>query len=109
MTWPTLPYEAIGKATVAVLSAVSIGAIAVGLFSAAAVGWMKFWNRVVNWAWGEYHPADAERPPEWRLKVAFVAYAFSELKRPSNLHENIQKAHRVESSDGQRSGESDEQ
>jgi len=69
-----LPYEAIGKATVAVLAALVLVAIALVLFVALYALWWRGLSYLINLCWRGYD-IHGEHPPHWRRTVAIYAHA----------------------------------
>lgn len=84
-----LPYEAIGRATVALVALVVAAALVVVLLVVAYAVWWRGLTRASNRLWRGYSPT-GERPPVWKLKISGVLIAlrgFEVRKIPAVLEE----------------------
>lgn len=74
-----LPYELIGKATVAVL-AITLGiGLLIATFIAALFVWTRGWKALSNLMWRGYDP-EGDRPPVWKVQISGVALAMGRLE-----------------------------
>ena len=83
----TLPYELIGKATVALLVVVALFGLLACIVFSVLYFWIWFWTKMVRCAWKGYHPLDGPKPPRWRRKVSIIAHGLREFKKPSEIRE----------------------
>ncbi|WP_337653254.1 hypothetical protein [Halomontanus rarus] len=90
--WPSLPYEAIGKAAVVVLAVV----LALGLLLIVYVVLYAIWYRtlgwVSNWMWKGYD-IHGEHPPRWkrRISVWCIALRDRDLERIKQYERELDK------------------
>lgn len=97
----SIPYELIGRLTVAFILAVLVEVLAVIAFVVLLFVWVRGWKKILNLSWHGYDPTGDETPPPWRRKVGIVAYGMSRFKRPSAIHEAIKEVHRAEGNDAE--------
>lgn len=78
---PSLPYELIGMAVVALVLLIVAVVVLLAAVIAVLVVWTRGWARLSNRMYRGYktHPED-ERPPVWRLRVSGVSLALSRFK-----------------------------
>jgi hypothetical protein len=76
---PSIPYELIGKAVVAVVIIAAVVAAALAVIFALGFIWIRGWTWISNRAWHGYDP-HGEYPPLWKLRVAGVTIALARFE-----------------------------
>jgi len=74
-----LPYDLIGRLTVALLAAISVIIGVIVLLILGIFVWIRSWRRLSDWIWKPYDP-DEEYPPLWRFRISWVAVVLSRFK-----------------------------
>lgn len=74
-----LPYELIGKVSVAILTLLLLVLLSIGLFAATIYVWTRFWSKVTRIMLHGYDATDPEpkRPPLWREKFGLFSFYLS--------------------------------
>lgn len=76
-----LPYELIGRATVALVGAILLELLVVALLVALYAAWYRGLTRASNYLWSGFYPAEGERPPPWKLKLSGLCIGVRDLDR----------------------------
>lgn len=71
--WPALPYELIGKATVALVVLALMVAAGIAVLIALHAVWYRGLTWVINRMWKGYD-IHGEQPPYWKRRVSLIAY-----------------------------------
>jgi len=76
-----IPYELIGRFTVALLLAILLEIVVLTVVVLSVVVWWRFWSFVANMMWRGYDIDEGEQPPVWRRKIAIASIAIQERDR----------------------------
>jgi len=85
-----IPYELIGRLTVALVLAILVEiAVILGILGIVVV-WWRGWSLIANLAWKGYD-WDGTHPPVWRRKIAIAAITIQERDKEiwNEAHERL--------------------